>query len=45
MSVFLSDETKYMHGGTIVVNMSGDGATFTSTNKYEEAKKEAKKTA
>ena len=41
VSVFLSDETKYMHGGTIVVNMSGDGATFTSTNKYEEAKKTA----
>ena len=39
VSVYLSDETTYMHGGTIVVNTSGNGASFTRDNRYENTRK------
>jgi len=35
VSVYLSNETKYMNGGTIIVNSSGSKASYTKENRYE----------
>ena len=42
ISIYLSDETKYMHGGTLIVNTSGTSAWFSSVNGYENVKKRLK---
>lgn len=34
VSVYLSDETKYMNGGTIIVNASGNASSYSPYNRY-----------